>query len=129
MMRLLLDTHLLLWVAQKSPRLSAKALKLIGDSGNELVFSVASLWEFAIKYAKAPAEFRVSPTELREALIQNGYSELDIGAKHVLATASLPPLHGDPFDRILLAQSAVEGIMLVTSDERVAQYPGSIQKV
>jgi len=128
-MRLLLDTHLLLWAAQKSTRLSAIASKLIADPGNELIFSVASLWEFAIKYAKAPAGFNVSPTELREALMQNGYSELEIGAKHVLAIAGLPALHSDPFDRILIAQSAVEGITLITSDERVAQYPGSVRKV
>lgn len=128
-MRLLLDTHLLLWAAQKSSRLSAMAVKIIGDPGNELVFSVASLWEFAIKYAKAPAGFNVSPAELRDALIRNGYSELEIGAKHVLAIGALPALHADPFDRILIAQSAVEGITLITSDDRVAQYPGSVRKV
>jgi PIN domain nuclease of toxin-antitoxin system len=128
-MRLLLDTHLLLWVAQNSPRLSSAARKLIGDKGNELIFSVASLWEFGIKYAKAPDQFDTSPLELREALLLNGYVELDIAGKHVLAISNLPALHGDPFDRILIAQSAVEGITLLTSDERVSQYPGSIRKV
>lgn len=128
-MRLLLDTHLLLWTAQKSPRLSSAALKLINDPDNELIFSVASLWEFAIKCAKFPNEFNVAPTELREALLQNGYAELEIAARNVLATASLPLLHGDPFDRILLAQAAVEGIVLVTSDKRVQQYQGSVRKV
>ena len=128
-MRLLLDTHLLLWAAQKSSRLSGAALKLINDTDNQLIFSVASIWEFGIKYAKAPGEFAVSPNELRESLLQNGYVELDITGRHVLGVSNLPALHGDPFDRILIAQSAIEGITLLTSDERVAQYPGPIRKV
>ena len=128
-MRLMLDTHLLLWTAQKSPRLSSSAKTLIGDRDNELLFSVASIWEFGIKYAKAPDEFDISPNELREGLLQNGYVELDIAGRHVLAITHLPALHQDPFDRILIAQSAVEGITLLTSDDKVAQYPGSIRKV
>ena len=128
-MRLLLDTHLLLWITQKSPRLSPAALKLVGNQENELIYSVASLWEFGIKCAKAPDQFNVSPSELREALLQNGYIELDITGRHVLAIASLPILHADPFDRMLIAQSAVEGITLLTSDEKVARYPGPIRKV
>ncbi|KAA6465097.1 type II toxin-antitoxin system VapC family toxin [Acidobacteria bacterium AB60] len=128
-MKLLLDTHLLLWTAQKSTRLSAAALKLINDPANELLFSVASLWEFGIKYAKVPDDFGVSPSELREALLQNGFVEVEITGKHVLAISNLPALHGDPFDRLLVAQTAVEGITLLTSDARVAQYPGSIRKV
>jgi PIN domain nuclease of toxin-antitoxin system len=128
-MRLLLDTHLLLWTAQKSSRLSSMALRLIADRDNQPVFSVASIWEFGIKYAKAPEEFGISPNELREELLQNGYIELEITGKHVLAISNLPALHGDPFDRMLIAQSAVEGITLLTSDARVAQYPGSIRKV
>ena len=128
-MRLLLDTHLLLWTAQKSSRLSSAALKLIGDEDNQLVFSVASVWEFGIKYAKAPEEFGVSPNELREELLQNGFIELEIIGKHVLGISNLPALHGDPFDRILIAQSAVEGVTLLTSDSKVAQYPGSIRRV
>ena len=128
-MRLLLDTHLLLWVAQKSSRLSPAALKSINDPGNELIFSVASLWEFGIKFAKAPRQFDTSPIELREALLENGYTELAITGQHVLAISNLPALHGDPFDRILIAQSAVERITLLTSDARVAQYPGAIRKV
>jgi PIN domain nuclease of toxin-antitoxin system len=128
-MRLLLDTHLLLWIAQKSQRLSSAALKLVADAENELVYSVASIWEFGIKYRKGPDQFNVSPTELREALLQNGYVELDITGRHVLAIANLPALHADPFDRMLIAQSAVEGITLLTSDEKVARYPGPIRKV
>lgn len=128
-MRLLIDTHLLLWAAQKSSRLSLAARRLLGDPDNELLFSVASLWEFGIKYAKAPDEFNITPSEFRESLLENGYVELDIAGRHALAISNLPRLHGDPFDRMLIAQSAVEGITLLTSDEKVAQYPGSIRKV
>lgn len=128
-MKLLLDTHLLLWTAQKSSRLSSKAVKLITDPANELAFSVASLWEFGIKHAKVPAQFNTTPSELREALLQSGYLEVGITGKHVLAISNLPALHGDPFDRLLVAQTAVEGMTLLTSDAQVAQYPGSIRKV
>jgi PIN domain nuclease of toxin-antitoxin system len=128
-MKLLLDTHLLLWAAQKSSRLSSAAVKLIGDPQNEVMFSVASLWEFGIKYAKAPSQFGISPGELREGLIRNGYAEMEITGKHVLAISNLPSLHGDPFDRLLVAQTAVEGLTLVTTDKLVARYPGSIRHV
>lgn len=128
-MRVLLDTHLLLWAAQKSAHLSRAAIKMMGDPENQLMFSVASIWEFGIKYAKAPEEFAVSPNELRESLLQNGYIELEITGRHVLGVLNLPALHGDPLDRILIAQSAIEGITLLTSDEKVAQYPGPIRKV
>jgi PIN domain nuclease of toxin-antitoxin system len=125
----LLDTHLLLWASQASPRLSRTALELLEDPDNELNFSVASIWEFGIKYAKAPHQFDIRPNELRAALLKNGYEELEISGKHVLAVSNLPSLHSDPFDRLLLAQSAAEGITLVTSDEKVAQYPGAVRRV
>lgn len=128
-MKYLLDTHLLLWASQASPRLSRAALELIEDPDSELIFSVASIWEFGIKYAKAPHQFDIRPNEFREALLQNRYAELEISGKHVLAVSNLPSLHGDPFDRILIAQSAVEGITLVTSDDKVAQYPGAVRRV
>jgi PIN domain nuclease of toxin-antitoxin system len=127
--RLLLDTHLLLWAAQKSARMPSEAYKLIGDRDNELVFSVASMWEFGIKYGKAPDQFDTSPNELREALLQNGYVELEISGKHVLGISNLPALHGDPFDRLLIAQAMVEGITLLTADALIARYPGPIKKV
>ena len=107
----------------------SEALKLVADLDNELVFSVASLWEFGIKYAKAPDQFDASPSELREALLQNGYEELEISGKHVLGISNLPALHGDPFDRLLIAQAMVEGITLLTADAAIARYPGPIKKV
>jgi PIN domain nuclease of toxin-antitoxin system len=127
--RLLLDTHLLLWAARPSPQLSSRARRLIGDPENELLFSVASVWEIAIKYGRARDHFQVDPRLLRRALLNNGYRELAVTGEHAVAVADLPPLHRDPFDRILIAQSIVEGITLLTSDPRVAQYPAPVRKV
>jgi PIN domain nuclease of toxin-antitoxin system len=127
--RLLLDTHLLLWAARPSPQLSSRARRLIGDPENELLFSVASVWEVAIKYGRARDDFQVDPRLLRRALLNNGYQELAVTGEHAVAVADLPPLHKDPFDRILVAQSIVEGITLLTSDPRVAQYPAPVCKV
>jgi PIN domain nuclease of toxin-antitoxin system len=133
--RLLLDTHLLLWSAgwpvedgQRSP-LSAEAIALIGDPQNAPIFSVASLWEVAIKSALGRPDFRVDPRTLRRGLIDNGYAELPISGDHAMAVAGLPPLHRDPFDRLLVAQSMVEGILLLTADPVVARYPGPIRRV
>ena len=128
-MKLLLDTHLLLWAAGQPDKLSRDTLALIQDPTHELVFSAASLWEVAIKRGPGRQDFRVDPRLLRRGLLDNGYLELPITSEHTVMVDSLPPLHKDPFDRILVAQSLVEGILLVTADPIVAQYSGSIRKV
>lgn len=128
-MILLLDTHLLLWVSGVPERLSDQARKLVEDPDNQLVFSVVSVWEIAIKRGQGRDDLRVDPRVLRRNLLDNGYSELTISSAHVLATESLPPLHKDPFDRMLLAQAQVEGVTLLTADLQVAQYPGAALKV
>jgi PIN domain nuclease of toxin-antitoxin system len=128
-MRLLLDTHLLLWVISQSSRLSPQARQLIGDPNNELVFSAASLWEVAIKVGRGRDDFQVDARLLRRALLDNGYRELAITGEHAVAAGGLPPLHKDPFDRMLVAQSVVEGVTLLTADPRVAQYPAPVQLV
>ena len=102
-MALLLDTHLLLWAAGDPGRLSSKAQDLLGDPATELIFSTASIWEVVIKNALGRSDFCVDPQQLRNGLIQNGYSELEIRSEHALAVGSLPPIHKDPFDRILIA--------------------------
>jgi PIN domain nuclease of toxin-antitoxin system len=127
--RLLLDTHLLLWVISQSRRLSPQARDLIGDPQNELSFSAVSLWEVAIKYGRGRDDFQVDPSLLRRNLLNNGYRELAVTGEHAVAVADLPPLHRDPFDRILVAQSIVEGITLLTADPRVAQYPTPVRRV
>lgn len=128
-MKLLLDTHLLLWAAGEPEKLSAKARALLDDPSNTLLFSAASLWEIAIKRGLDRPDFTVDPAQLRRGLIDNGYIELPISSAHAVATMHLPTLHKDPFDRLLLAQALVESITLVTADEVVARYPGSILPV
>ncbi len=127
-MKLLLDTHLLLWAAGEPGRLSKPTKKLLSDSTNDLIFSAASIWEITIKRALGRPDFRVEPRLLRRGLLDNGYLELPITSEHALATETLPPLHKDPFDRILVAQATVEGITLLTVDSLVAKYPGPIRK-
>ncbi|PRC92929.1 type II toxin-antitoxin system VapC family toxin [Solimicrobium silvestre] len=128
-MKLLLDTQLLLWAAGEPERLSMEARSLIEITENELFFSAASLWEIAIKQSLGRDDFQVDARLLRRGLLDNGYSELPIGSEHAVAICSLPPIHKDPFDRMLVAQAMVEGIALLTSDSVVAQYPGPVRKV
>jgi PIN domain nuclease of toxin-antitoxin system len=127
--KFLLDTHLLLWAAGAPERLAASTKKLLQLPEHELVFSVASLWEVAIKSSLGREDFRVDAGLLRRGLIENGYLELPVAGVHAVAVAALPPLHRDPFDRLLVAQAGVEGITLLTSDAAVAAYPGPIRKV
>jgi PIN domain nuclease of toxin-antitoxin system len=102
---------------------------LIDNPDNELLFSAASLWEVAIKRGLGREDFKVDVRLLRRGLLDNGYSELPIISDHVVATESLPPIHKDPFDRVLVAQATVEGVTLLTIDSLVAQYPGPIKTV
>ena len=99
------------------------------DLGNVPIFSAASLWEVTIKSGLGRADFTVDAALLRRGLLDNGYEELSITSQHAVFVGRLPPLHKDPFDRIIVAQSLVEGITLLTSDELVAQYHASIRQV
>ncbi len=126
-MTLLLDTHVLLWAAGASQRLSEDARALIEDPCNELVFSAASLWEVAIKNGLGREEFSIDPRLLRRGLLENGYVELPVTGAHAVAVDLLPPIHKDPFDRILVAQAQIEGLTLLTADEIVTRYPGPIR--
>jgi PIN domain nuclease of toxin-antitoxin system len=126
-MKLLLDTHLLLWAAAEPDRLSAEVRSLIENPENELLFSAASLWEVAIKRGLGRHDFKADARLLRRGLLDNGYSELPIISDHIVAIESLPMLHKDPFDRVLVAQATVEGVTLLTTDSLVAQYPGPIR--
>jgi len=128
-MRLLLDTHLLLWAAGPFERLSETATSLLDDPDNALFFSAASVWEVAIKRGLGRTDFQVDPAVLRRGLLENGYAELSINGDHAIAAGLLPPLHRDPFDRILLAQSSVEAITLLTCDPILARYPGPVRLV
>jgi PIN domain nuclease of toxin-antitoxin system len=121
-MILLLDTHLLLWAAGAPQRLSSKATRLILDPDNELLFSSASLWEIGIKNGLGRSDFRVDLRRLLRLLLANGYRELPVSSEHAITVETLPRLPKDPFDRLLVAQSRVEEIGLLTSDAAVTGY-------
>lgn len=127
-MKLLLDTHLLLWAAAEPERLPLQAAAAIENAENDLVFSAASLWEIAIKRGLGRPDFAVDPRLFRRGLLDNGYDELPITSEHAVAVDLLPPIHRDPFDRMLVAQSIVEGITLLTVDDLVAGYPGPVRR-
>jgi PIN domain nuclease of toxin-antitoxin system len=122
-MRVLLDTHVFLWLQTEPERLGDR-LALVEDRGTTLLLSAASSWEMAIKYTLGrlplpePPE-RYVPTRMRAI----GAEALPIEHAHALAVASLPDLHRDPFDRLLVAQAAVAGVAILTADPAVAQYP------
>jgi PIN domain nuclease of toxin-antitoxin system len=128
-MKLLLDTHVLLWAAGEPNRVSHEIRELLGDPVNELLFSAASIWEITIKSGLGREDFQVNARLLRRGLLDNDYEELPIRSEHVLAIDALPPIHRDPFDRILIAQATIEGIELLTADQVVARYPGPIRMV
>ena len=126
-MKVLLDTHLLIWAANSPKRIPAGTRELTDDERNEIFFNVASIWEVAIKRSLQRNNFDVDPRLLRRGLLDQMYVELNINSHHALQLLSLPPLHRDPFDRILIAQATVEGITLLTADPLIKQYPGPIR--
>ena len=113
-MRLLLDTHIMLWCLEDSPRLTARARDLVTDPSNDVLVSAASLWEVAIKHALGRLQLDLATLE--PGLRKTGFEQLDITGSHALAVAHLPEHHRDPFDRLLAAQSIAEGLRLVTHD-------------
>ena len=128
-MRLLLDTHILLRAAFSWRRLPEDGRVMLEQEDNVPVFSVASLWEVAIKRSLGREDFRVDPRLLRRGLIDNGYEELPILGQHAVAVDGLPLIHKDPFDRLLIAQSLIEGITLLTMDPLVARYPAPVRAI
>jgi PIN domain nuclease of toxin-antitoxin system len=128
-MKLLLDTHLLVWTAAEPEKLPAAAWVLMDDRDNNLFFSVVSLWEVAIKRGLKRHDFSADPRLLRRELLDNGYEELGISGAHALAIDSLPLIHKDPFDRMLAAQALTEGITLLTADPLLAKYPCPVRRV
>lgn len=125
-MKLLLDTHILLWAAGQPENLSESARTLLTTPENNLFFSAASIWEIIIKLGLGREDFKVDPHRLYRMLIVHGYAELPITSEHALKVQSLPPLHKDPFDRLLLAQARTEGMLLLTGDLSISQYQESV---
>jgi len=125
----MLDTHLLLWAVSEPERLPHEARAIIDDKKNRILFSVASIWEITIKTGRGRDDFKVDPARIRNKLLFVGFSEVVVEAGHVLAVLKLDSIHKDPFDRLLIAQSDVEECLLLTSDDKVRQYPGRIRHV
>jgi PIN domain nuclease of toxin-antitoxin system len=127
--KLLLDTHLLVWAAARPDRLSRVALELIENPENAPMFSAVSLWEISIKFGLGREDFTSDPRLLRRELRDHGYEEVPVTSSHALAVLDLPRLHKDPFDRILIAQSVVEDVVLLTADPIMARYKGLVRQV
>ena len=123
-MKLLLDTHMLLWAAAGT--LPEDAEKMVIDGDNTLYFSPVSIWEIGIKKSLGRSDFKIDPEVLRRGLLDNHYQELAITSLHALAVNDLPPIHKDPFDRMLLAQAKAEGMSLLTTDSVLREYPGPV---
>jgi PIN domain nuclease of toxin-antitoxin system len=126
-MKILADTHVLAWFAEEADELTAEMRAIIEDDENTLFFSSASIWELAIKKALKKADFTLQPRTMHQALLSNGFEELTVTSIHALLVETLPPIHKDPFDRILIAQATHEGMLLLTSDATVAKYEGPIR--
>jgi PIN domain nuclease of toxin-antitoxin system len=122
-MKLLLDTHVFLWL-QSSPKRLGGHLGIVTDASNELSVSAASSWEIAIKYQIGRLELPEEPDRYVPSRIHMiGAQALAIEHSHALAVGTLPALHRDPFDRLLVAQAQLEGMTILTADEAVARYP------
>ena len=128
-MRLLLDTHLWIWLATNPAKLSAAARAVFADDGNTLVWSVVTIWEVAVKAALRRPDFSADPGVLLDYLRRGPFEELSVIAEHTLPLMILPSIHKDPFDRILIAQAMAEEMTLVTADRRLPAYPGLIRRV
>ena len=129
MSRFLVDTQLLLWNVYGSRKVPAPVARLFRDGRHQFFYSAASLWEIAIKAARGRQDFTADTAAIRETLEDNGFSELPVSEQHAVALSDLPAIHGDPFDRMLVAQAITEPMALITTDERLAAYPGTIEVV
>ncbi|MEO7010031.1 MAG: type II toxin-antitoxin system VapC family toxin [Caldimonas sp.] len=126
-MKLLLDTHVLLWALGDVKRLSLNVRRQIEDPDNDVLFSAVSIWEIAIKSSQGRSDFSIDPRVIdREARVA-GFAELPISAGHALAVQGLPSHHRDPFDRLLIAQALTEPAWLYTSDKLLVRYEGPVR--
>ena len=128
-MKYLLDTQLLIWLALGNSRLPTKIVELHEDPESQLYFSVISIWETAIKQALGRTDFQVDAGLLRANLLSEGYVEILVESRHALEVRNLPPIHRDPFDRMLIAQARVDGLVLLTTDIEMSKYHGTVKKV
>jgi PIN domain nuclease of toxin-antitoxin system len=127
-MRLLLDTHVLLWAVGKPARLNAETRSLLEETANEVLFSAASIWEIAIKAKLGRTDFAVRPEQIAWAALETGFVELPVSAAAARA-ADLPLHHRDPFDRLLVAQAMAEPVRLYTADPLLPPYSELVQLI
>ena len=128
-LRLLLDTRIALWAIADSRRLSKAARDLICSPQASIWVSAATIWEIAIKHALGKGDMPQSSAEVLRYFRDSGYRFLPVEPEHAAAVEALPAIHRDPFDRLLIAQAAHEGMILLTGDAVLAKYPGSVRKV
>jgi PIN domain nuclease of toxin-antitoxin system len=131
-LNLLLDTHVALWAVTGSGKLRPDVATMIADPKNIAFVSVASIWEIAIKFARnkgRPDDMPISGTQARDVFLDAGYRLLMIEPDHAAAVDGLPPLHGDPFDRLIVTQARTEGMRLITKDPEVAAYDPAIMLI
>lgn len=121
-MRLLLDTHLLLWALAEPEHLPAMTRTALENTDNEILFSAVSLWEIAIKSGLGRADFAFKPEQILRAALDTGFAELPIRSSAAVLVAGLPPHHRDPFDRLLIAQAISEPAHLLTADPLLPPY-------
>ena len=119
-MRLLLDTHVLVWCLSGDRRLPPATAELIRNPATDVYFSAVSIWEVAIK--SALGKLRADANVMLKYLVDEGFKELPVMARHTVATVTLPMHHRDPFDRLLVAQSRMESLRLLTNDKIMALY-------
>lgn len=129
-MKLLLDTHIILWALDDNPKLPSQARAFIVDVDNEIYYSTASIWETSIKYMSKPDRIRISGSKLSELCRKMGYQMLPITDQHVKVLETLVyhnqnQPHNDPFDRIMLAQAKADGLRFVTHDSKIRFYEES----
>jgi PIN domain nuclease of toxin-antitoxin system len=128
-MRILLDTHILLWVLLEAERLGGSTRAAIEDPANEVLFSAASIWEIAIKFRLRRPDFQVAPAEILTAAVDAGLVELAVRSSAAIRVAELPLLHRDPFDRLLVAQAITEPAILYTADRQLVPYSDLVRHV
>ena len=126
-MKLLLDTQMLLWAIFWPELLPEKVRRMIADDNNDLFFSPASLWEVSIKSSQKKEGFQIDAGIMLRQLLEAGYVEMPINSLHAVAINTMPLLHKDPFDRILIAQAKVESMPLLTCDAKIAEYPAPVE--
>lgn len=124
----LLDTHIVIWLADDESRLSQQVIDVLMDYNNKVYFSPINLWEMAIKKRQSHQDFQVDIDKLHELLVANGFEELTVTSRHVKLVEELPVYHKDPFDRLLIAQALSENLNLVTQDSKILQYDVSVLK-